>query len=149
MLFSMVAIMVVLGIIVLVSNTLRAQTADADTRQTLRLLRASLLQYHETHNTWPSGPTSNALLVLLCDTAAKCAVQSVPIIMAQPRVPIVYDGFGHAVVYLPSRRDSPHPPDFASAGPDGYMGDSASQNDNQRLAATDNIYGIDTEEHLQ
>lgn len=149
MLLSIVVIACMLIMLILVSNSLRTETAEQDTRQTLRLLRVSLLQYHQEHHNWPKGPTPYALMQMLSDPASRDTMHNISVVMLRNRLPIVRDGFGQEIRYLAPQPKSPYPPDFVSAGLDGDFGDPTAANSQTRQAAIDNVFGIDTEKHLR
>ncbi|HAI10114.1 MAG TPA: hypothetical protein DCM28_00290 [Phycisphaerales bacterium] len=150
MLLSIVVIACMLSMLILVSNSLRTQTAEQDTRQTLRMLRVSLLQYHQQHNTWPKGPTPFALMQMLSDPSSRDAMHNVSVVMLRNKLPIIRDGFGQEIRYLAAIPQSPTAlPDFVSAGLDGDFGNPTSDNPHSKQAAIDNVFGVDTEKHLR
>jgi type II secretory pathway pseudopilin PulG len=149
MLLSIAVIACMLILLVLVSNSLRTETAEQDTRQTLRLLRVSLLQYHQENNVWPKGPTPYALMQMLSDTASRDTMHNLSVVMLRNRLPIIRDGFGQEIRYVAPQPQSPYPPDFVSAGLDGDFGNTTATNPTARQAAIDNVFGIDTEKHLR
>lgn len=150
MLLSIIVIACMLSMLIVVSNSLRTETAEQDTRQTLRLLRVSLLQYHQEHNQWPKGPTPFALMQMLSDTASRDTMHNLNVVMLRNKFPIIRDGFGQEIRYLaPQLNDPSIPPDFTSAGLDGDFGNPTGNTPQAKQAAIDNVYGIDTEKHLR
>ena len=149
MLLSIAVIACMLILLILVSNSLRTETAEQDTRQTLQLLRVSLLQYQQQHDTWPKGPTSSALLQLLSDPSSQDTMRNLNVLILHNKQAIVRDGFGQEVRYLAPKPQSPYPPDFLSAGLDGDFGNPTAINPASKQAAIDNVFGIDTEKHLR
>lgn len=150
MLLSIVVISCLLILLILVSNSLRTETAEQDTRQTLRMLRVSLLQYHQDHQHWPKGPTPYALMQMLSDPASRDTMHNVSVVMLRNKLPIVRDGFGQEIRYLTPTAYSPNAlPDFVSAGLDGDFGNPIGKNPQSKQAAIDNVFGIDTEKHLR
>ncbi len=150
MLLSIVVIACMLSLLILVSNSLRTETAEQDTRQTLRMLRVSLMQYHQTNSNWPKGPTPYALMQMLSDPASRDTMHNVSVVMLRNKLPIVRDGFGQEIRYLPPQPGQPNnQPDFVSAGLDGDFGNPTGQTAQSKQAAIDNVYGVDTEKHLR
>jgi type II secretory pathway pseudopilin PulG len=150
MLLSIVVIACMLSLLILVSNSLRTETAEQDTRQTLRMLRVSLMQYHQNHANWPKGPTPYALMQMLSDPASRDTMQNISVVMLRNKLPIVRDGFGQEIRYLPPQQDQPsNQPDFVSAGLDGDFGNPNGHSTQSKQAAIDNVYGVDTEKHLR
>lgn len=76
-------------------------------------------------------------------------MQNINVVMLHNRLPIVRDGFGHEIKYLAPLPNINASPDFVSAGLDGEFGDPTSKNQKTKQAAIDNVFGIDTEKHLQ
>lgn len=150
MLLSIAVIGCMLIMLILVSNSLRTETAEQDTRQTLRMLRVSLLQYHQEHDAWPKGPTPFALMQMLSDPSSRDTMHNVSVVMLRNKLPIVRDGFGQEIRYLAPNAYSPTDlPDFVSAGFDGDFGNPTGQTVQAKQAAIDNVFGVDTEKHLR
>ncbi len=142
MLCSVLAV-AVMGALSLVSASLRNDTAEQQTRATLRTLREALVLYRETHGDWPRGSTHEVLEALLSERATMELIEGLTVTRTSEGLTVL-DGFGRAVVYLPVSEDRSEG-DFVSAGPDGRFGDSRSTDPRQRSAAMDNLYGADTE----
>src|SRR5690606_18809275 len=128
----------------LVSASLRNDTADARTRQTLATLRRALLHYEETHGRGLAGSTPRGIETLLADRTTVSIVQSLTLTRTDEGATVL-DGFGRPVRFQPRAADGARQADFVSAGPDGRFGDPTSTNPDERSAAMDNLYGSDME----
>lgn len=167
MVLALVLIAGVLGGLQMLSASLRADSADEQTRRTLRTLRAAAILHHHLAQRGEAnaasvaalrtGPTDAALAALLAHprTAAILApVETAFTRTADGRL-IARDGYGRAIRYLPpppSRPDQPAdayhdtPGDFVSCGPDGRFGDPpASDPAGYTPGTADNLYGSDLE----
>jgi type II secretory pathway pseudopilin PulG len=146
-LLALVVVASALGVLVMVSSSLRADTAQRQTRDTLQLLRAALLHYHDLHHDLPPGPADAALNSLLADPAVAPTLQPLPLLRSPGRGLLILDGFGRPIHY--QRHQLPDPDlsttDFVSTGPDGQLGDPRSNLPALRRAAMDNLLGADTE----
>ncbi len=149
MLLSMVLVSAVLGGLQVLSASLRAETADEQTRRTLRSLRVAAVLHHRLHEQGEvsddavaalrHGPTSAALAVLQAHPRTAALLASVKIDFAADGTMIARDGYGRPIRYLPAAAP-PAAGDFVSAGPDGRFGASPAD-----PAAADNLYGSDLE----
>jgi prepilin-type N-terminal cleavage/methylation domain-containing protein len=131
--------------LIVVSNSLRADNAQHQTKRTLALLRRALLSYHAEHQGWPASPTTEALRDLRRHPPAGALLVAVGLHTDNRGILSVHDGYGRPVRYL-----EPAPPrmplaDFVSAGPDGRFGDLSSKLPEQRQAAMDDLFGHDVE----
>ncbi len=144
LLLSSVLAVAVLGALSLVSASLRNDTAEQRTRATLRVLREAMLQYHETHGTWPQGSTHAVLEQLLSNRATLEMVEAVSLTRTAEGLTVL-DGFGRPMRYVVSATSTTGEGDFVSAGADGRFGDPHAEDARQRSAAMDNLYGADTE----
>jgi type II secretory pathway pseudopilin PulG len=158
MLLSMVLVAAVLGGLQVVSASLRAESADEQTRRTLRALRAAaVLHLRLEHNGDVSadavaalrgGLTADVLKVLLANPRTASLLASLRVDHAADGSLIVRDGYGRPIRYLPPAATDDDtnvrtttPGDFVSAGPDGRFGAPAGNDP----AAADNLYGSDME----
>jgi len=132
-----------LGMLTLVTNSVRAQSADQQTRQTLSVLRSALVHYHESYGSWPPGHTGTALSALIDQPRDDSPIFSLSVIVEDKGFYVIRDAFGNDVKYLPPRGQKD--PDFVSAGPDGEFGNHLAQTPEDRMALADNIYGRETE----
>jgi len=139
-------IAMILGGLILISQSLRNDACEQQTRSTLRQLRAALQAYRLQYNTWPKeSKTSAAVKTLLTDAATASIVSVLNLGKDDQNQLCVRDGYGHAVQYVvQSRRNTTHA-DFISAGPDGRFGDLTSQSSRLRDDAADNLHGFDLE----
>lgn len=146
LLLSGVVISIVLGALVLVSQSLRTEACDQQTRSTLHHLRTALHAYHEIHQSWPPGPTT-ALAVqrLLTDAGTAALVRSLDLGTDIQGQTCVRDGYGNPVRYVIQSRQDTAGADFISAGPNGRFGDLNSSNPKLRDDAADNLHGFDLE----
>lgn len=146
MLLSLATISLVLGGAVLVSESLRAGTADHQTRETLMALRVALTAYHDHHGRWPRGSTeSEAIRELATDPSTLSLIQSLRVNTDPRGRTRVFDGYGKPIRYIVRAEGDASYADFVSAGPDGKFGDLASDSPQVRNDAVDNIYGSDLE----
>jgi len=136
---------ILLGMLAATANAVRTTNADEQTRSTLRLLRMALNQYHQDTGHWPVCDTDTALLVLLDNPTTARLLQSVPVSTDGQRYARVLDGYGEVIRFKAVGANYFGRPDFVSAGPDGTFGDPASTDADTAAAASDNIYGSDTE----
>ncbi len=134
----------VLGVLVLVSASLRAGIGEDRTRQVLLTLHDALATYRQTHETDPAGHTHEVIKLLFEDAATAPILESLSRDQTQDS-DVVRDGYGRPVRYLPPAPDVSLPGDFVSAGPDRRFGDPASDQPDDRRAAIDNLYGSDME----
>ncbi|MBI1336164.1 MAG: hypothetical protein GC164_04280 [Phycisphaera sp.] len=152
MMLAMAVIAGVLGVLVMVSESLRAENAQSRTRARLTTLRAALVRYHDKHGVWPEGDTSHALGTLLADNdVAQLVIPLGPVCGIDGRWRL-RDGYGGEIVYRlnTTHTDDPDHPtrteaDFVSPGADGHFGNSDSSSEPRRQAAVDNLYGSDLE----
>ncbi len=134
----------VLGVLVLVSASLRAGIGDDRTRQVLTTLHDALAKYRQTYTADPTGRTHEVIKLLFEDAATAPILESLSRDRTQG-ADVVRDGYGRPVRYLPPAPDGSRPGDFVSAGPDRRFGDPASDQPGDRRAAIDNLYGSDME----
>ncbi len=129
---SIAVIGALLASLVLVSNSVREQSAREQTLNSLHKLRLALDAYHTSHHAYPAGPAHAGLATLLANPASRTYVQSQ---LPQPddrgrlKIP---DGYGRPLHYVHG--------DFVSAGADGRLGHSEQDADD----IADNLYGADT-----
>ena len=138
-------IAVILSGMVMISRSLRDDTAAAETRQTLRILRDALVQYENKHNAAPPAPTEAALEALLAENDIAPMLAKLPVDRTPAGGIVVVDGYGRPVHYLPPTQGQRAVADFVSAGPDGHLGDPFSNTLDKQRAASDNIFGSDVE----
>ena len=139
-------IAMILGGLILISQSLRNDACEQQTRSTLRQLRSALKAYHRQHNTWPQeSTTSEAVKTLLSDNATASIVRPLNLGRDDQNQLCVRDGYGHPVRYVVQSRHNIVHADFISAGPDGRFGDLTSQSPRLRDDAADNLYGFDLE----
>ncbi len=140
---ALVVIAGVLGLMIVVTNSLRAESAEAATRQTLSLLRATLRYYHEQTQRWPAGDANSALATLIKAADAQSPINALALVANPNGTYVVRDGYGRPLAYQPSQTG--HEPDFVSAGPDGQFGDPQSPDPDARLAVIDNLYASESD----
>ena len=146
LLLSVAVSAVTLGGITLISESLRTDTSDQQTRRTLRLLRRSLTHYHNRHAAWPSGPTTaDAIRSLQEDPEAAAMLRPLRPADSPQHKWIIRDGYDRPIRYAVGTDGNTVVADFVSAGPDGRFGDLASDHPKRRLDAMDNLYGSDLE----
>jgi len=146
LLLSMAASAVTLGGVTLISESLRTDTSDQQTRRTLRLLRISLTHYHNRHAAWPPGPTTaDAVRALLADPEAAVMLRPLRLPDSPQHEWTLRDGYDRPIRYAVGTDGNTVVADFVSAGPDGRFGDLASDHPERRLDAMDNLYGSDLE----
>ncbi len=146
MLLAASVIGIVLGGLILASQSLRTETCEQQTRSTLRHLRAALRQYHQRHGAWPSGPTiTTAVKALRADPAAAPLLAHITVRTGPGGQIDVHDGYGRPIRYVVEPRGGKIQADFVSAGPDGRFGDPASTHSHVRSDAVDNLYGSELE----
>lgn len=138
-------ITVTLSSLVMISRSLRDDTAAAETRQTLRILRGALVQYEGKHQAAPPAPTAAALEALLAEADIAPLLAKLPVDRTPAGGVVVVDGYGRPVHYLPPAQGKRAAADFVSAGPDGHLGDPFSNTPDKQRAASDNIFGSDVE----
>lgn len=124
------------GVLVQVSASLRADTAEQRTIELLRPMRAALLEYHARYQAYPTGDTQDVLRTLYSDRYTRRLLADVPM----SRGVEVLDGFGRPIKFVEADHDSRRPADFVSAGEDGRFGKT--QLDAEAL---DNLYASETE----
>ncbi len=145
LLLSLAATCTVLGIVLLISASLRADVAEKSTRETLTALYEALGEYQQdTQKQLPADP-DEAVKTLFAHTRASGMLTTLPWTQIQGTL-IVRDGYGRAIMYLPGADDGAHAADFVSAGADGYFGDPTSNNPQTRRAAADNHYAGDMQQ---
>lgn len=146
LLLSIAVSAVILGGITLISETLRTDTSDRQTRRVLRLLRKALVDYHTRHEAWPPGATtSDAVRRLLADPEAATILRPLRLSDTPDHELIVRDGYDRPIRYTVETDGNTVVADFVSAGPDGRLGDLTSDHPEQRIDAMDNLYGSDLE----
>lgn len=126
-----------MGVLVLVAGSLRSDSAQQQTRRTLRALREALTTYPTPQDHWQGFTTAQILDMLTQNESAWTKVEPLPRITQADGAMAVIDGFGRPIRFQPGSPDDARHADFISAGPDGNFGD-----DNPR-AAMDNIYGLE------
>ena len=146
LLLCVAVVAMVLGGLVLISQSLRDEACEKQTRQTLRRLRAALHEYHLRHRGWPPGPTTDqAIRSLLADPATARMVGPLSLSTDDQGKARICDGYGQPVRYVIRSQGDANDADFVSAGPDGRFGDLASPQPSLRTEAADNLYGADLE----
>ncbi len=146
LLLSMAAVVVVLGGVVLVSESLRADTSELQTRTTLGQLRLALKRYHARHGHWPPGLTDTAVLcALLADPVTAPIVQPLPLCRDRQGMIRVHDGYDQPIRYVVDATSGAMAVDFVSAGADGRFGDLTFNHPGVHRDAMDNLYGSDLE----
>ena len=146
LLLSVAVSAVILGGVTLISESLRTDTSDQQTRRTLRLLRRALIQYHDRHGAWAPGPTTaDAVRALRADPKAAAILQPLRIPDSPEHEWIIRDGYDRPIRYAVETDGNTVVADFVSAGPNGRFGDLASNHPERRLDAMDNLYGSDLE----
>ncbi|WP_432800263.1 type II secretion system protein GspG [Poriferisphaera sp. WC338] len=145
-LLSAVIIALVLASLVMVSNSLRANSELERTEYTLTILEHALMVYHKSYETGLPQSTSQMLLALSTDNATRNLLRNIPM-KHDPENPdnlIILDGFGNPIQYIPPSQRGNVYGDFVSAGPDGQFGDIFNKNQEQKVGAIDNLHGSDT-----
>ena len=136
MLLSMVGIVAALGVVLAVCVSLRADTAQSRTVETLAALRAAYDQWRADAPRKPAADapqTTSQVLARLLDhpaarrTLADAGVRVDHLVDGSLRV---RDGYGWPVRFVPPRAAASgaapaHAADFVSAGPDGRFGAAA------------------------
>ena len=146
LLLSVAVSAVTLGGITLISESLRTDTSDQQTRRTLRLLRLSLTHYHNRHAAWPPGPTTaDAIRAMQADPETAALLRPLRLVDSPQHEWIIRDGYDRPIRYAVGTDGNTVVADFVSAGPDGRFGDLASDHPERRLDAMDNLYGSDLE----
>lgn len=146
LLFSLAAVAIVLGVLVLISESLRRDTSERKTRDVLRTLRMALNAYHDRHDAWPVGPgPAQALAALLDDPVTEAMVRPLSLVTDDQGGLAVQDGYGCPIGYVRRTDGGAERVDFVSAGPDGQFGDLGSGHPKMRSAAIDDLYGSDLE----
>ncbi len=144
---SMAVVGVLLGGVVLVSESLRVSTSDQQTRQTLRRLSMATDAYRRAHGDWPPcSSTARCVGALLADPVSAPMVRSLRLSTDSQGVIHVHDGYGQPIRCISGDKSQTAKPDFVSAGPDGRFGDLSSSREDQFNAAMDNLYSSDLEE---
>ncbi len=119
------------GVLVALGESLRADHAELQTRNTLTVLRARLVEYRTAHDAWPVGDAATVLALLEADPGVGPSVRRLP----------RHDGYGRPWVYRLHNGQA----DFLSFGGDGRLGDPNSSDPDLRAAAADNLYGVETQ----
>ena len=143
LMLSIVVTAALMGLLVLLSGTLRRDSADQRTWQLLQTLHEALQRYHAAHAAWPSGPTPEVLRMLLTDSASSDLMENMQLDRLEGPLAL-RDGYGRQLKYLPttgSREGC-----FVSAGPDGQFGNPDAEDAKLSGAAIDNLYSRDAED---
>lgn len=143
MLLVLAGVSVVLGLLAMVSGSVRAENADSQTRQILRTLRMALDTYHDTTSQYPPGPESVAIHHLQTLPETDSMMRTLRFHADKDGFIAINDGFGRAIKYLDPQEAGHRQADFVSAGADGWFGDSQSDQLHHQQAVIDNIFGSD------
>lgn len=148
MLLSLAGIAVILGLLMSVTNSVRADNADQQTRQTLRSLRLALDHYFQATNTYPPEPASIAIHYLQSLPACETYLRELRFRTNLEGFTTITDGYGRPIRYFQTAihtTQGQYLPDFVSPGPDGRLGDMTSSDPLQQQAISDNVYGRDVQ----
>ena len=146
LLLSVAVCAVMLGGVTLVSESLRHDQSDQETRATLRSLRKALNNYYSQHQYCPAGETASTVLkALLADKETAAVVCELRLSTDAAGVMHVQDGYGRSMRYIIRDRGAAAQADFVSAGPDGRFGDLSSPDPDLQQASLDDLYGADLE----
>lgn len=148
MLLTLAGIAVILGLLMSVSNSVRADNADQQTRQILRSLRLALDHYHQATSKYPPEPASVAIHYLQSLPACEIYLRDLRFRTSLEGYTTITDGYGRPIRYFQATHHTPqgqYQPDFVSPGPDGRLGDMTSNDPIQQQAISDNVYGRDVQ----
>ena len=145
LLLSLSVLAAVLGGVASLSSWLRTRTAYQHTRSTLLCLHTAMEAYHRHHEAWPPSPTPAAVDALLTDPSTASVISSLTVDRHPDLGATIRDGFGQPLRYVAQHDSQTRQADFVSPGPDGRLGDPASGDSRERLAAADNLYSSDLE----
>lgn len=148
MLLSMAGIAIILGLLMSVTNSVRADNADQQTRQILRSLRLALDQYQQATGNYPPEPASVAIHYLQSLPDCEKHLRELRFRTNLEGFTTITDGYGRPIRYFQATHlsnQSQFQPDFVSPGPDGKLGDLTSSDPLQQQAISDNVYGRDVQ----
>jgi hypothetical protein len=140
MLLTLSAIAILLGVLMMVSNTLRTENAYQQTVSILRSLRLGLTQYHSLTSTYPPGPTSVAIHYLQRLPECETHLRGLRLRADREGFMTIDDGYGRPLRYIAPADQRLRIGDFVSAGPDGLFGDHLNPDARSQNAMLDNIY---------
>jgi hypothetical protein len=144
-LLSLAGIAVILSLLMAVTNSVRAENADQQTRQILRSLRMALDQYHQATHTFPPSPMSVAIHYLQTLPSSQNHMRGLQLRTDSDGFSVIDDGYGRPLRYFRSTPRGDQSPDFVSAGPDGIFGDRAATDSTHQQAVIDNVYGSEVQ----
>ncbi len=143
MMLTLAGIALFLGVLMTVSNTVRAENADHQTRAILRSLRMAVMQYHSMTEAYPPGPVSVAIHYLQRLPECEVHLRGLKLRADRDGFMTIDDGFGRPLRYIDPTMQRMRIGDFVSAGPDGLFGDTQNTDDRLQHAMMDNIYSSD------
>lgn len=146
MVLSLAGIAIILGLLMSVTHSVRADNADQQTRQILRSLRLALDNYHKSTRDFPPEPASVAIHYLQSTPACEVHLRGLRFRTNPEGFTTITDGYGRPIRYLQNTPRGQYQPDFVSPGPDGRLGDITSQDPRQQQAVSDNVYGRDVQQ---
>lgn len=145
MLLTLAGVAVVLGVLMTVTHSVRADNADQQTRQILRSLRQALDQYQLNTKSYPPEPSSVAIHYLQSMPQCEVFLRNLRMKTSLEGFTTIVDGYGRPIRYMQTTPSGQFQPDFISSGPDGRLGDVTSQDPKQQQAVSDNVYGRDVQ----
>ena len=146
LLLSITMCTVTLGGLVLVSESLRTDQSDYQTRVALRAMQDAATRYRDLHGRWPTGTTTGAVIdAMLAEPSTAPLIQPLRLDTDPAGGFRVLDGYDGPIRYIPPDRSDDARVDFVSAGPDGRIGNLAADNPDLRDEAMDNLYASDLE----
>ena len=149
-LLTAIVIAIVLGVLVLISNSLRASSERDRTQHTLRMLQEALVTYHQKRQTPLPSTTTGVLEVLTTDPATKTQLRSLPL-KHDPQNPnnlIILDGYGNPIEYMTPAQRGNEFGDFVSPGADNTFGNTFNEQNNQ-AGALDNMHSSETDTDME
>lgn len=142
MLLTLAGITAVLGVLMMVSNTVRAENADSQTKGILRQLNNAVTRYHAITQQYPPGPASVAIHYLQRLPESESHLRGLNMRADRDGFMTLFDGYGRPLNYNGADTRS-RPGNFISPGPDGLFGDLKSPNPRMQQAVIDNIHSSD------
>ncbi|QQE11953.1 hypothetical protein JD969_00315 [Planctomycetota bacterium] len=149
--FAGVVIAAILAVLVLISQSLRTDNEVEETEYRLSVLHHALTVYHETYDTLLPEDTSQALTILLSDSATAPLLRGITVeaIPGTPEKVQVLDGFGNSIRYVPPQERGNAIGDFVSAGVDKSFGDVNKQNPEGSKQDIDNMFSSETDTKME
>ena len=145
MLLTLAGIALLLGVLMSVTHSVRANNADQQTRQILRSLRQALDHYQLNTKSFPPEPSSVAIHYLQSMPECEVFLRNLRMKTNLEGYTTIVDGYGRPIRYLQNAPNGEFQPDFISPGPDGRIGDVRSNDPIQQQAVSDNVYGRDVQ----